>query len=186
MAGSAGSTNGRPLICRLPPPPGPSGTRRLAEPHTRPSGRSVAAQGSLWARGDGGSRAGRKQVTDPVSRRMSVGPDPATLDDGTPYALTSRRAGSPPPPRRGQRRNHRRTKMRKTILGLLAAVPITAPIAVAGSANADGPSTERYIVVTDGSSVNRSSLPATAAVQAERFPGVGAMVADLTPTQAAD
>jgi subtilisin family serine protease len=76
--------------------------------------------------------------------------------------------------------------MRKTILGLLAAVAITAPIAVAGSANADGPSTERYIVVTDGSSVNRSSLPATAAVQAERFPGVGAMVADLTPTQAAD
>ena len=78
----------------------------------------------------------------------------------------------------------------KKVTGKVAAVCSATALAVAvggttiDSAAAESSSTERYIVVASGSSVSKLSLPAAAADDVERFPGVGAMVADLTPAQA--
>jgi subtilisin family serine protease len=68
----------------------------------------------------------------------------------------------------------------------LAAAPANAEPITGPSAQAGEPSTERYVVVTDGSSARMTSLYAEAADEADNtYPNVGAIVTELTPEQAA-
>jgi subtilisin family serine protease len=54
-----------------------------------------------------------------------------------------------------------------------------------GAAEASEDSTQRYLVVSERASVDSLALPGAARADADRLPGVGAIVADLTRAQAA-
>jgi subtilisin family serine protease len=57
-------------------------------------------------------------------------------------------------------------------------------LATTSTASSTTPSTERYVVVTDATSVSSVTLPDSALGDAEEYAAVGAVVADLTPAQA--
>ena len=68
----------------------------------------------------------------------------------------------------------------------LAAAPANAESMADPSAQAGEHSTERYVVVTDGSAAPLASLNAEAADAADTYPNVGATVTELTPVEAAE
>ena len=87
--------------------------------------------------------------------------------------------------------------MRKLVLSLAALTAIATSITLAAApANAESMadpsgqagehSTERYVVVTDGSAAPLASLNAEAADDADTYPNVGATVTELTPVEAAE
>jgi subtilisin family serine protease len=69
---------------------------------------------------------------------------------------------------------------------LTCVLPLAGGLPSAQGVPAPAGATARYIVVAQGGDVSAVRLPASAQASAQRYPGIGALVAELTAAQAAD